>query len=558
MPYMEVLGRSAEPVAFLSGLASSLVGPTILMLVYERSGATLGSRHDGSDGTTHVACGGGGNATTQASSEDEAQKRASQFFMFYNIASSVSSMVPSLVMGQLGDLLSRRLLLVVPLLGTLLSQLLLLFVVGVSMPLQWLYGYVLISGLTGGSSTLWAGANAYAAQAARTPPPSSQVGRSDGNTPGGDRDGDDGGAEASEGAPLFSDRPRSHAAGGGYGSAAAAIDDGRGPGGGLCDVGEAPSSNQGTARQGRGIQTPVRHGRSSRRLMLLELSFGLAATLGSIVSGHIFANFRLPLSFKHGSFSVLAAMFMYTLAIFYSLFVLKDVRPQATAREASRVTLKGVLHVYRFGMFKPGGPSDQRVVFALLFTSAMLYQLVVRAFVDFLGLFMLRSPLCFGPDLVGYATAIGCCIYISSFLANLILSRCWTDQALAMMGVASFCVGTLVMTFIKTMPMFFVARVLMQLSLMPLPNIRSSMAKITDPQWLGTVFTLLACAMSLVQVLGSITFNYIYKDSLELPFCLPFLISGIVGVTILLPLGVVWWKKGQWRRTEPSSPQQRP
>uniref|UniRef100_S4RW22 Solute carrier family 46 member 2 n=1 Tax=Petromyzon marinus TaxID=7757 RepID=S4RW22_PETMA len=356
-----------EPVAFLSGLASSLVDPTILMLVYERSGATPGSRHDG---TTHAAC--GGNATTQAAgSEDDAQKRASQFFMFYNIASSVSSMVPSLVMGQLGDLLSRRLLLVVPLLGTLLSQLLLLFVVGVSMPLQWLYGYVLVSGLAGGSSTLWAGANAYAAQA-------------------------------------------------------------------------------------------VRHGRSSRRLMLLELSFGLAATLGSVISGHIFVNFRLPLSFKHGSFSVLAAMFMYTLAIFYSLFVLKDFRPQT---KASRVTLKGVLHVYRFGMFKqedglgqgssPGGPSDQRAVFALLFTSAMLYQLVVRAFIDFLGLFMLRSPLCFGPDLVGYATAIGCCIYISSFLANLMLSRCWTDQALAMMGIASFCAGTLVMTFVKTMPMFF-------------------------------------------------------------------------------------------------------
>ncbi|XP_075930105.1 solute carrier family 46 member 2-like [Petromyzon marinus] len=550
MPYMEALGRSAEPVAFLSGLASSLVDPTILMLVYERSGATPGSRHDG---TTHAAC--GGNATTQAAgSEDDAQKRASQFFMFYNIASSVSSMVPSLVMGQLGDLLSRRLLLVVPLLGTLLSQLLLLFVVGVSMPLRWLYGYVLVSGLAGGSSTLWAGANAYAAQAVRTPPPSSRVGRSDGDTRGGDGDVDDG--EASEGAPLFSDRPRGHAAAAGYGSAAAAIHDGGGgPGGGRRDVGEASPSNQGTARQGRGIQTPVQHGRSSRRLMLLELSFGLAATLGSVITGHIFVNFRLPLSFKHGSFSVLAAMFMYTLAIFYSLFVLKDFRPQT---KASRVTLKGVLHVYRFGMFKPGGPSDQRAVFALLFTSAMLYQLVVRAFIDFLGLFMLRSPLCFGPDLVGYATAIGCCIYISSFLANLMLSRCWTDQALAMMGIASFCAGTLVMTFVKTMPMFFLARVLMQLSLMPLPNIRSSMAKITDPQWLGTVFTLLACAMSLVRVVGSITFNYIYKDSLELPFCLPFLISGIVGVTILLPLGVVWWKKGQWRRTEPSSPRRRP
>nr|XP_033781857.1 thymic stromal cotransporter homolog isoform X2 [Geotrypetes seraphini] len=234
--------------------------------------------------------------------------------------------------------------------------------------------------------------------------------------------------------------------------------------------------------------------RRSLRLIIIELSYGVAGFIGSLASGHIFT---LNLTYRQGSTLISFSAALYLLCILYSLCVLKvpqagqlshaNKEPNGVKGEPSKnstsepqaaegTRLLGARVAGNSGSEVALTPS--KVILALLFTSAVLYELAVAgAIVDVLQLFVLKEPLKWDAVMIGYGNASGYVIFITSFLGIYALSRHLRDTTMIALGMLSFSAGILIMAFARWTYLYFVARAVMLFTLIPLPTIRSTISK---------------------------------------------------------------------------------
>uniref|UniRef100_A0A8C0HAC2 Solute carrier family 46 member 2 n=1 Tax=Chelonoidis abingdonii TaxID=106734 RepID=A0A8C0HAC2_CHEAB len=201
--------------------------------------------------------------------------------------------------------------------------------------------------------------------------------------------------------------------------------------------------------------------RRSLRLIVIELTYGMAGFLGSIASGHIFVHSHI--SYRQGTVLVACSIGCYAFCFLYSFFVLKVPTPEGTCPAS---TDEG---------HSPLAPS--KLIIAMLFTGAVLYDLAVVGAVDVLPLFLLKKPLSWGPVEIGYGNAAGYMIFITSFLGVFVFSKYLRDTTMIIIGILSFSVGILIMAFVRRTFLFYVARAIMLFALIPLPTIRSLLSK---------------------------------------------------------------------------------
>lgn len=57
---------------------------------------------------------------------------------------------------------------------------------------------------------------------------------------------------------------------------------------------------------------------------------------------------------------------------------------------------------------------------------------------------------------VGYGSAAGCGIFITSFLGVMVFRKCVGDETMILIGMLSFAVGIYVMSFVTTTSLFYV------------------------------------------------------------------------------------------------------
>ncbi|CAJ0943722.1 unnamed protein product [Ranitomeya imitator] len=183
--------------------------------------------------------------------------------------------------------------------------------------------------------------------------------------------------------------------------------------------------------------------------------------------------------------------------------------------------------------------TPSRGIIALLFASAILYNVAVDGCVDVLSLFLLNKPLNFNPEYIGYANAAGYMIFITSFLAVFVSSRWFKDVTLILIGIASFTGGIFIMAFVRWTFLFFIARAVMMFALIPLPTIRSVLSKHIQGSSYGKLFVVLQLSLAISGVLTSVVFNKIYQVTLEKFNGTCFIISGIIAIFSLIPIS--WW-----------------
>uniref|UniRef100_H3B4U3 Solute carrier family 46 member 2 n=1 Tax=Latimeria chalumnae TaxID=7897 RepID=H3B4U3_LATCH len=292
----------------------------------------------------------------------------------------------------------------------------------------------------------------------------------------------------------------------------------------------------------------------SVRLITVELTYGLAGFVGSMASGHIF---RFEISHHGGSVLAACSLALYVLCALYSVFVLKvpeekrevpgpQLSPDAcqgtaegSSSENSRLLPRGKVRSAWSGgqaTANPSVPIDLHTV-VLLFAGAGLYELSVAGGVDVLSVFVLKKPLGWGAVEVGYGNAAGSMIFITSFLGVFFFSKYMKDTTMIMIGILSFSAGILVMAFVRWTFMFYIARAIMMFALIPLPTIRSIISKQVQGSSYGKVFVLLQIALSLTGVCASLIFNKIYQATLDwfIGFC--FILSCIIGLLSMIPIG---------------------
>ncbi|XP_069819600.1 solute carrier family 46 member 2-like [Dendropsophus ebraccatus] len=203
----------------------------------------------------------------------------------------------------------------------------------------------------------------------------------------------------------------------------------------------------------------------SLKLISIELVYGIAGFIGSLASGHIFVSVNI--SSHQGLALVIGSLLLYLLCLVYSIFVLKvpqnetselvDHEHESSTQPTESSKLLGETGEESTPEMKSSTPETTSQGFiALLFASAILYNIAVDGSVDVLSLFLLNKPLNFSPQYIGYANAAGYMIFITSFLAVFFLSRWFKDVTLILIGIVSFTAGIFIMAFARWAFLYFI------------------------------------------------------------------------------------------------------
>ncbi|XP_018410575.1 PREDICTED: thymic stromal cotransporter homolog [Nanorana parkeri] len=290
--------------------------------------------------------------------------------------------------------------------------------------------------------------------------------------------------------------------------------------------------------------------RRSLKFIIIELVYGLSGCVGSLASGHIFVS--VTISNDPGATLVICSVSLYFLCLIYSLFILKvpydeterygnsgegvdaeEVSHENSPEPTERSKLLGEIN-RPFEDLPPQTPA--KLFIALLFATAILYNISVDGGMDVLNLFLIKEPLGFSPTFIGYASAAGYLIFITSFLGVWIFSRCLKDVTLIIMGIVSFCAGIFIMASVRWTFLYFVARAVMMFALIPMPTIRSVLSKHIQGSSYGKVFVVLQLSIAITGVLTSIAFNKIYQATLTSFSGACFIISGILSILSIIPI----------------------
>lgn len=289
--------------------------------------------------------------------------------------------------------------------------------------------------------------------------------------------------------------------------------------------------------------------RRSIRLISIELVYGIAGFIGSIASGHIFNMFHV--SQHQGVMLVGISVFLYIFCLSYSIFVLKvpetgrtpAILPHGQTVNSCSTGVSDNAPTVTDGSSTSG--TFDLISVVLLFAGAILYDVSVSGAMDILPSFVIKEPLSWGAEQIGYGNAAGFVIFITSFLGVYVFSKCLRDTTMIIVGMVSFGTGILVMAFVRKTYMFYIARALNLFALIPMPTIRSLLSKQVKGSSYGKIFILLQMSFTIASVATSPIFTKIYQATLVwfAGFC--FILSCILSVLAIIPIGIVGYRTGR-------------
>ncbi|XP_030006315.1 thymic stromal cotransporter homolog [Sphaeramia orbicularis] len=272
----------------------------------------------------------------------------------------------------------------------------------------------------------------------------------------------------------------------------------------------------------------------STMMMRVELLYGGAGLVGSLVSGHLFLVYTSSLG--HGTVLLIVSTFINLLCLLLAATLLQvkqistvdedescDLIP---AQTSSSAPVEAPVHI-------------NRTVVVLLFAAALLYNSAVGGAIDILGSFVLKEPLNWNAKQVGYGNAAGSGIFLTSFLGVIVLRRCVSDSGLILIGMLSFASGIYFMSFVTATYMFYLARLLTLFALIPMPTIRSLLSQQVPASSCGTTLTGLQVILWLSSLAYIPAFTYIYQSTLDWCPGFVFLLSSVITVLGMIPISVV-------------------
>ncbi|XP_078427125.1 solute carrier family 46 member 2-like isoform X2 [Cetorhinus maximus] len=305
----------------------------------------------------------------------------------------------------------------------------------------------------------------------------------------------------------------------------------------------------------------------SIRLNRVELTYGVAGLVGSVISGHLFVHFRI--SHDQGAGLMVCSCIFYALSLLCSVLGLKSTpeQPQTRSRgygslldqgqqerdnratdeagpgnitwnetQSERSRLLNNQNIPRSQDNPRGSRSVDKITIALLFTAGVLYEFGVSGGVDVVPIFVLKDPLNWNAVWVGYGNATGYALFLTSFLGVVVFSRWLKDTSLIVMGMVSFSIGMLIMAFVKWTFLYFIARVVMMFALIPLATIRSVISKQIKDTSYGKPFAILQILLTLTGVITSIVFLNIYNSTKDLYPSVCFSLSSVISCLGIIPI----------------------
>ncbi|XP_032395550.1 thymic stromal cotransporter homolog [Etheostoma spectabile] len=280
----------------------------------------------------------------------------------------------------------------------------------------------------------------------------------------------------------------------------------------------------------------------SKAMMKVELLYGAAGLVGSLVSGHLFLLYSVSL--EQGTVLLTVSALINLLCLLHSVFLLQ-------VKEVTNTEPEDNCHLLppAYSEAPAQAPLGKNLVnVVLLFAAAILYDFAVGGAIEILGSFVLKEPLNWSATQVGYGNAAGCMIFLTSFVGVIVFRRCVSDVALIMIGMLSFASGFYFMSFVTATYMFYLARSLTLFALIPMPTIRSLLSQQVPASSCGTTLTYLQLALKFAGLAYIPTFTKIYQGTLDWFPGFVFMLSSIIAVLGMIPISIVGCRSAQTRQ----------
>ncbi|XP_061684549.1 proton-coupled folate transporter [Syngnathoides biaculeatus] len=265
------------------------------------------------------------------------------------------------------------------------------------------------------------------------------------------------------------------------------------------------------------------------RVAVLEACIGLSGMFASIIGGH----WRRMQGYISPFWLVLSTSLASALYVF--LFVPESVVKDPNAKLLTVRHHKAVWHIFSTGGSDGSGnfPRYKLWLYMLCFFLVVSVHIGSR---ELYVLYELSPPLCWGPTLIGYGSAVLHLGYLSSLL-GLKVMLCWLEDSwVAVISLASNITGLLVFSVANSTLLMFTGYGLLLFFVVATPVLRSKLSKLVSPSEQGALFSSVACVESLCFLVGSGLFNSIYPATLHFMKGFIFLLAAII---LLIPAGII-------------------
>ncbi|KAK3087328.1 hypothetical protein FSP39_004727 [Pinctada imbricata] len=265
-------------------------------------------------------------------------------------------------------------------------------------------------------------------------------------------------------------------------------------------------------------------------ITIIEMTLGLGALIGALVSGYIIKAFGyiIPNIFASG---ILALAVLIILCFLPETLNKKNKSPKGSLRKKSYDIIKFYIH--------RESHEDNRCLYVICIGVVICMGLCNHGRTNVETLYQLNTPFCWTSVLVGWYLAIR---LASQTIAGVILLRlfmmCIPDELIAMFGAISSS-GSFIMEALATSSV--------QLILVPVvgvgsmitgPIVKGFMSKITPSNKQGTLFAGIGFVEAMNNLLGTLAFNSIYSATVgsykTLVFYIMACISGLAVILLLI------------------------
>uniref|UniRef100_A0A8C4QMB0 Lysosomal proton-coupled steroid conjugate and bile acid symporter SLC46A3 n=1 Tax=Eptatretus burgeri TaxID=7764 RepID=A0A8C4QMB0_EPTBU len=189
--------------------------------------------------------------------------------------------------------------------------------------------------------------------------------------------------------------------------------------------------------------------------------------------------------------------------------------------------------------YRPAQGGGHRWYMFFLLLAFMTYAMLLQGVPNLLILVQLNAPLCWDAVLMGYGIAVSCTGFLASFLAVALLRRRLTPPGAALLGLLSFSVGMVLLSFTSTTLMMFLAQIPLLLRVMPAPLMRSMMSNAVLPTEQGTLFSMVSCLQTFSEILATIIFNNVYAATVATFHGFSFILAVAISVIPATIMGYV-------------------
>lgn len=194
----------------------------------------------------------------------------------------------------------------------------------------------------------------------------------------------------------------------------------------------------------------------------------------------------------------------------------------------------GIYHVFA------GGDCRFRTALIILLVAFTIFVFADLGGVSLITLYELNKPLCWTGIMIGYGSALGTMVLLTSFFGVMAFSYLKVPQTLiVLIGFLSFMLGMVMVSFAKTTQMMFLARIPMLLCAMPFPVLRAMMSKIVSKAQQGALFACISCMESITSTVSMAAFNSIYAATVAWYSGFVFLVAAGLCIIPAVLIGVL-------------------